>query len=63
MELKLQHKLCKKRKEADRIKAVYLLGKGWTVTQVEEALLLEDDAIRRNFTCYKEGGLKELLSN
>lgn len=63
MELKLQHKLCQKRKEADRVKAVYLLGKGWTVAQVAEALLLEDDAIRRYFTRYKEGGMKELLSN
>jgi len=27
-QLKKQHKLCKKRSEADRIKAVYLLGKG-----------------------------------
>jgi transposase len=62
-ELKREHKLCKKRKEADRIKAVYLLGKGWTVFEVAEALLLEDDAIRRYFNCYQEGGLKNLLEN
>lgn len=62
-ELKREHKLCKKRKEADRIKAVYLLGKGWTVVEIAEALLLEDDAIRRYFNLYKEGGLKKLLDS
>lgn len=62
-ELKRAHKLCKKRMEADRIKAVYLLGKGWTVVEVAEALLLEDDAIRRYFKFYEAGGLKTLLDN
>jgi transposase len=61
-ELKRYHKRCKKRTEADRMKAVYLLGKGWSVVQVAEALLLEDDAIRRYFQQYKEGGLRGLLA-
>jgi transposase len=61
-ELKKHHKRCKKRTEADRMKAVYLLGKGWSVVQVAEALLLEDDAIRRYFQQYKKGGLMGLLA-
>jgi transposase len=62
-ELKRMHKLCKKRTEADRVKAVYLLGKGWSVVEVAEALLLEDDAIRRYFQLYKAGGVGKLLEN
>ncbi len=62
-ELKRHHKNCKRRIEADRVKAVYLLGKGWSIAEVCEALLLEDDAVRRYYTLYKEGGLKELLKN
>lgn len=62
-ELKREHKLCKRRIEADRVKAVYLLGKGWTVVEISEALLLEDDAIRRYYDRYTTGGLKELIDN
>lgn len=60
-ELKLAHRACKKRVEADRIKAVYLLGKGWRVDAVVEALLLEDDAIRRYFKRYESEGVSGLL--
>jgi transposase len=63
IELKEAHKLCKRRKEADRVKAVYLLGKGWGIGEVSEALLLEEDTIRRYFTNYNEGGLKRLFDN
>lgn len=62
-ELRHKHKLCKKRTEADRVKAVYLLGKGWSVAEVAEALLLEDDAIRRYFQLYKARGVEKLLEN
>lgn len=60
-ELRYEHKLCHKRREADKIKAVYLLGSDWSISQVCEALLLEDDAVRRYFHRYKEGGLPLLL--
>ena len=62
-ELKRQHRLCLKRKDADRIKAVYLLGSGWSVAEVAEALLIEEDAIRNYFKAYKINGLKDLLLN
>jgi transposase len=63
VELKLRHTLCKKRNEADRIKAVYLLGKGWSMAEIVEALLLEDDIIRRYFMEYKTKGIEGLLKN
>jgi len=63
IELKALHKQCKKRTEADRVKAVYLLGKGWSVVEVIEALLLEDDAVRRYFQLYQAGGIEKLLEN
>lgn len=63
VELKRQHKLCLKKKDADRIKAIYLLGSGWSVSEVSEALLIEDDAIRNYFRTYKEKGLEYLLLN
>ncbi len=59
--LKHLHTLCKKRTEADRVKAVYLLGKSWSVVEVAEELLLEDDAIRRYFQLYKVNGTDGLL--
>jgi Transposase and inactivated derivatives len=61
--LKLAHKSCRQRVDADRIKAVYLLGKGWSINEVVEALLLEDDAIRRYFRRYKEDGVTGLLTH
>jgi transposase len=62
-ELKLAHKSCKQRVDADRIKAVYLLGKGWSINEVVEALLLEDDTIRRYFKRYEESGVMGLLNH
>lgn len=61
--LKQAHKRCKQRKKADRIKAVYLLGSGWKISSVKEALLLSEDTIRAYFKCYQSGGLKDLLQN
>lgn len=62
-ELKECHKLLKKRKDADRIKAVYLLGSGWNLPDIREALLLSSDTIRGYFSYYKEHGLDGLLKN
>src|ERR1700677_301074 len=61
-ELKLAHKHCKKRVDADRIKALYLLGKGWSMNAVSEALLLEGDTLRSYFKRYEEGGICGLLN-
>ena len=42
-ELKKAHQSADGKREADKLKAVYLLGKGWAVKTVEEALLLDDE--------------------
>lgn len=61
--LKLQHKACSKKRIADRVKAVYLLGSGWSMSDVCEALLLSDDAVRSYFIRYKEKGLDGLIDH
>ena len=41
--LKAAHRAAKKKREADRIKTIILLGTGWTIREVAEVLLLDDD--------------------
>ena len=47
--------------KAYRINAVILLGTGWTVQQVAEALLLDEDTLSNYIKKYKEGGFSNLL--
>jgi len=69
--LKTQHKRERDKRVCDRIKAVLLYDKGWTLMQIAEALLLSDDAIRKHIQEYKEsrklkpenGGSIEKLSS
>ena len=61
--LKSAHKAAKKKREADRIKAIILLGTGWTIRQVVEALLLDDGTIRNYLKRYNSGGLEALLND
>ncbi|MDR4503210.1 MAG: IS630 family transposase [Candidatus Scalindua sp.] len=61
--LKAAHRAAKKKREADRIKTIILLGTGWTIREVTEALLLDDETIRNYLTRYKSGGLKALLDD
>ena len=68
--LKKLHKKERDGRVRDRIKAVLLYDKGWTLMQIAEALLLSDDAIRKHIKEYKfykklkpeNGGSKEKLS-
>src|SRR5437868_6219839 len=50
----LQHKRERDKRICDRIKAVLLYDKGWTLMQIAEALLLSDDAIRQHIKEYRE---------
>ncbi len=59
--LKAAHKATKKRREADRIKTIILLGTGWTIREVVEALLLDDETIKNYLKRYKKGKLNALL--
>ena len=61
--LKAAHRVAKKKREADRIKTIILLGTGWTTREVVEALLLDDETIRNYLTRYKKGKLNALLND
>jgi transposase len=60
--LRAEHRGCRDRRSADRIKTVVLLGTGWTVVDTAEALLLDEDTIRSYRQAYQEGGLDLLLT-
>jgi transposase len=61
--LRLAHKGIHDRRKADKIKAVYLLGKGWAVSAVHEALLVDEDTIRNYYARYEDGNLMGLLDD
>jgi transposase len=60
-ELRAFHKEAKKINMAYKINAVILLGSGWTLEEVSEALLLDDDTISNYVRRYKNGGISELF--
>lgn len=68
--LRAEHKKERDKRICDRIKAILLYDKGWTLHQIAEALLLSDDAIRQHLKDYREsqklmpesGGSLEKLS-
>jgi len=59
-QLWLSHHSQRDKHIADRIKAVYLLGMGWTVKKVATALLLSENSIRNYYETYTLRGLTEL---
>lgn len=68
--LRIQHKQERDGRIRDRIKAILLHDKGWSIQQIAEALLLSDEAIRNHVDEYKtskklrpeSGGSTEKLS-
>jgi len=61
--LRNAHRRAKKKRDADRIKAVYLLGKGWKLIDVSEALLLDEDTLRNYAKKYRKGKIPLLLND
>ena len=61
--LKVLHKKQKDRRSADRIKAVVLLGTGWTLLSVSEALLLDTETLSSYVKKYHDGGIDKVLEN
>lgn len=57
------HRSCKQRKHADKLKAILLLDKGLSCTEVGEILLLDDDTIRRYRNAYLSQGVESLLGD
>lgn len=70
-QLRLQHKIERDKRICDRIKAVLLYDKGWSIKQIAEALLISEDTIRNYVEDYKNlkklkpesGGSVEKLSH
>jgi len=60
--LRVGHRGCRDKRLADRIKAVVLLGTGWTLADVAEALLLDEDTVRQYVQLYQQGGVDGLLT-
>ena len=63
-ELRLAHKAAKQSSNAQKaykINAIILLGTGWTLEEVSNALLLDEETARKYVGLYKEGGLPALL--
>ncbi len=60
--LKARHRQERDKRLCDRIKSILLLNKGWAYEAIAEALLLDDDTIRRHYKTYLKGGKEALLN-
>jgi transposase len=60
--LRVLHKTQRDRRFAYRLNAIILLGNGWTVAQVAEALLVDETTIYNWIEKYQQGGTDELLA-
>jgi len=61
--LKKAHRAAKKKRDAYRINTIVLLGTGWTIREVAEALFLDDETVRNYLKRYKAGELSALLND
>lgn len=61
--LRSEHRQIRNKAFAYRINAILLLGTGWTQTEVSEALLLDEDTLRRLVRNYRKEGIAALISN
>jgi transposase len=62
-EYKKLHKQYKLSKQADRIKAILMLNKGYSYEKIAELLLIDQDTVREWYKLHQKGGSKELLAN
>ena len=59
--LRLSHRQAKDKRDADRIKAIYLLGTGYKLIEVANILMMDEETIRNYYKHYKAGGISTLL--
>ncbi len=62
-ELEKQHRQLRDKRQADRVKAVIALSKGWSAATLSEILLLDEKTSRNYFNRYQHGGLAALLED
>ncbi len=60
-ELRVAHGVERNRAATYKINAVILLGTGWKIKNVKEALLLDDETLRTYVNKYQTGGVGKLL--
>lgn len=59
--LRAAHRTAREKRAADRLKAVVLLGSGWSAEAVAEALLIDPNTVRNHYDRYRQGGIKALV--
>jgi len=62
-ELERFHRSLRDKRQADRVKAVLALSKGWSPGQVAEILLFDEKTSRHYFDRYQQGGADALLND
>ena len=62
-ELETLHRSLRDKRQADRVKAVIALSKGWSAAQVAEILLFDETTSRHYFERYQQGGADALLDD
>ena len=62
-ELERLHRSLRDKRQADRVKAVIALSKGWSAAQVAEILLFDEKTSRKYFERYQQGGAQALLDD
>jgi len=60
--LKALHRKQRDRRLVDRLKAIVLLGSGWSVASVSQALLVDEKSVRLWLEKYRQGGETELFA-
>ena len=62
-ELERIHRSLRDKRQADRVKTVIALSKGWSAAQIAEILLFDEKTSRQYFDRYQQGGIKALLDD
>lgn len=57
------HRTLRDKRQADRVKAVIALSRGWTAAQVAEILLFDEKTSRHYFERYQQGGAHALMDD
>jgi len=62
-ELKFAHRQARNKREAYRLNVLILLGRGWKVSAICDALLIDGNTVRTYAGKYKSGGIENLLND
>ena len=62
-ELEKRHRSLRDKRQADRVKAVIALSRGWSAAQIAEILLFDEKTSRKYFERYQQGGIQALLDD